>query len=176
MLRARTLSILGAALACAAGAACKTEAARRQEIAACSERTSDPLEIELCLSSNYGWKDAEARTAAGARARELDSLEALRADSIWRLEGARRRAEILECGETDLKRCLVVRFAWPEDRAVAAAESTWRANAPRHRREIQACTGQPGVSVGNCLLLHYKWPPERALALDDSIQRARARR
>lgn len=156
-------------------AACKSDAARRAELEGCSERSSDALEIQLCLESNYGWKEAEAGVAAAARARELDSVETLRADAIWARDDARHRDEIRDCGESDLTRCLVMRYAWPEERAVRAADSTWAAAAPRHQREIQDCLGQRQSSVGSCLTLRYKWPTRRALALDDSIQRARMR-
>jgi hypothetical protein len=156
-------------------AACKTDAVRRGEVAACSERSRDALEIELCLSSNYGWKEGDARRAAVMRARYLDSLHALVADSLWAVQAARRRSEISECGEADMARCLLVRFGWPERRAAAASDSVWRANTPRHRTEIQACSNQRQSSVGSCLILRYKWPNQRALALDDSIQRARMR-
>ena len=162
-------------LIAAAVAACKTDAARRTEVVACSERSGDALEIELCLTGNYRWKVPEAKTAAAARASELDSLETMRDDSAWALTGARRRDEIRQCGDQDLAPCLLVTFGWPQRRAEAAAESVWTANTPRHTREIQDCTTRYQSGVGACLQLRYKWPSQRALALDDSIMRARMR-
>jgi hypothetical protein len=156
-------------------AACKSDVTRREEIAACSERTADALEIELCLIGNYRWKPDAARSAAELRSRQLSAVRQRREDSLWALGAARRRSEIGQCDEPDLARCLLVRFGWPEQRAVAAAESVWQANAQRHRREVQECAAQRQSSVGSCLMLRYKWPTQRALALDDSIQRARAR-
>ena len=159
----------------AGAAACKTDAARRAEVVACSERSGDALEIELCLSGNYGWKAPEARTAGIARAGELDSLERVRDDSLWALSAARRRDEIRKCGDQDLAPCLLVTYAWPPRRAEAAAESVWRAELPRHQREIRQCAAEYQTGVGACLQLKYKWLQARALALDDSIMRARMR-
>ena len=156
-------------------AGCKTEAARRTEVMACSERSGDALEIELCLTGNYRWKEPEARAAAAVRAKELDSLERLRDDAAWAESGARRRAEILQCGDQELETCLLVTFGWPKPRADAAAESVWTANVARHQREVRDCSVQRQSSVGSCLMLRYKWPDRRALKLDDSIMRERLR-
>ena len=163
-----------AALA-AGAAACKTESARRAEIAACSERTADSLEIELCLTGNYRWKDDEARRAAGIRSRQLALLRRQREDSLWAADAPRHRQEIRQCGDEELSRCLMVRFGWPERRASAAADSVWQADAAKHRREAQACLAQGPSGVGACLQLRYKWPARRALALDDSLMRERLR-
>ncbi|HEX9703970.1 MAG TPA: hypothetical protein VGA20_01835 [Gemmatimonadales bacterium] len=156
-------------------AACKSDVTRREEIAACSRRSADALEIELCLTGNYRWKPAEARPAAETRSQQLATIRQRREDSVWARGAAQRRDEIRSCEDPDLARCLLVRFGWPEQRAGAAADSVWQANVPRHRREIQECSAQRQSSVGSCLMLRHKWPTQRALALDDSIQRARMR-
>jgi hypothetical protein len=157
-------------------AACgRSEAERQRAVARCSENSSDELEIQLCLETEYSWKTDEAAPAAAARAHELDSLEALRADSLWALSGARRRDEVRQCAGPELPRCLLTRFGWPEERARAAADSVWSADDAAHRREVQACAHERQANVGSCLMLRYKWPPDRALAVYDSIQRARMR-
>jgi hypothetical protein len=156
-------------------AACKSDVTRREEVSACSRRTADALEIELCLTGNYRWKAVEARQAAATRSQQLATMRRRTEDSVWALSGARRRDEIRQCEDPDLSRCLLVRFGWPEQRANAAADSVWVANVARHRREVQECSAQRQSSVGSCLMLRHKWPTQRALALDDSIQRARVR-
>ena len=74
-----------------------------------------------------------------------------------------------------LARCLQDNFAWDPDRAAATFDSVWRAEAPRHKSQIQGCERQRKSSVGSCLMLYYKWDPRHALALDDSITRAKIR-
>jgi len=152
----------------------KSERERRGDIARCSATSSDALEIQLCLEANRGWKEAEAGPAAAKRAHELDSLEASRADSAWAVGAAKRRSEMRECAGPQLVRCLLVQFGWPEERAKAASDSVWRANAATHHREIVTCARQR-ENVSSCLLLRYQWPTERALAVDDSIARAKMR-
>jgi hypothetical protein len=157
-------------------AACGKSAFERQrDVGRCSERSSDALEIQLCLESEHGWKTAEAGPAAATRAHELDSLQALRADSAWAAEAARHRTEIRQCAGPDLPRCLLIQFGWPQERAAAAADSVWAANASTHRREVEACTRQR-ENVSSCLVLRYKWPSDRALKANDSILRARMAR
>lgn len=156
-------------------AACKSEVTRREEIAACSARSADALEIELCLTGNYRWKEAEARPAAEARAKELVLERQRREDEVWARDAARHRDEINQCDEPDLAQCLLVRFGWSERRAGAAADSVWQANIAQHQREVRECAVQRQSSAGSCLMLRYKWPTRRALALDDSIARARMR-
>ena len=153
----------------------KSEPERRWDIARCSATSSDALEIQLCLEANRGWKDAEAGPAAARRARELDSLEALRADSVWATGATKRRSEIRECAGPQLVRCLLVQFGWPEQRAKAADDSVWRASAASHQREIVACARQRDSNVSSCLLLQYQWSSDRALAVADSIARAKMR-
>jgi len=152
----------------------KSERERRGDIARCSANSSDALEIELCLEANRGWKEAEAGPAAAKRAHELDSLEALRADSVWAAGAPRRRSEIRECAGPQLVRCLLVQFGWPEERAKAASDSVWRAHAATHQREIVACARQR-ENVSSCLMLRYQWASDRALAVADSIARAKMR-
>lgn len=159
-----------AALACG-----RSEAERKRDIARCSDRSSDALEIQLCLETQRGWKEAEASTAAAARAHELDSLETLHDDSVWAAEGAKHHAEMQECAGPELPRCLVARFAWPEERARASADSAWSEHAAQHRRETQTCAQERQANVGSCLMLRFKWPPDRAMAVYDSVQRARMR-
>jgi hypothetical protein len=161
----------------ALAAACKTESARRAEVAACSETSADALEIELCLSGNYGWKEAEARPVAATRARQLATVRTRSEDSAWAANDAQHRADIRQCGDEELSRCLLVRFGWPERRAIAASDSVWKASGPERRREVQSCVAQvqTGALVGPCLRLRYKWPSQRALALDDSLARERMR-
>ena len=153
----------------------KSEPEKRWDIARCSATSSDALEIQLCLETNRGWKEAEAGPAAAKRARELDSLEVVRADSVWATGAARRRSELRECAGPQLVRCLLVQFGWPEERAKAASDSVWLANAAAHQREIVACTRQRDSNVGSCLMLRHQWPNDRALAVDDSIARAKMR-
>jgi hypothetical protein len=157
--------------------ACKTDSARRTEIEACSERSADPLEIELCLSGNYGWKESDARSAAGTRARQLAVIRQRSEDSAWAANDRLHREHIRACGEQggDLARCLLLRFGWTEQRAAVAADSVWAADGSQHAREVRDCLGQgqPGALIGPCLQLRHKWPSQRALALDDSLARAR---
>jgi hypothetical protein len=157
-------------------AACsKTEGERAPDIARCSNFSSDALEIQLCLETQFAWKEAEARQAAVTTARGLDSINARRADSAWAAGAAARRVEVRQCAGADQARCLLTRFGWPPERARAAADSVWAMGSPAHRREVLACAGDRQGNVGSCLMLRYKWPPERALATYDSIQRERMR-
>ena len=153
----------------------KSERERRGDIARCSANSSDALEIQLCLEANRSWKEAEAGPAAKKRAHELDSLEGVRADAAWAAGASKRGSEIRECAGPQLVRCLLVQFGWPEERAKAASDSLWRANAAAHQREVVACTRQRDSNVGSCLLLRHQWPTDRALAADDSLARAKMR-
>ncbi len=163
-------------LALAAAVACgKTEGERARDLNRCSETSTDALEIQLCLETQYRWKESEAQTAAATRAQQIDSVRQWREDSAWAASGPARHAEVRECAGVDQERCLLTRFGWPPERARAAAESVWTADATAHRRELQACARELQANIGSCLMLRYKWPPPRALAVSDSIQRARMR-
>jgi hypothetical protein len=52
-------------------------------------------------------------------------------------------------------------------------DSLWQAEAPLHRRELQACMGKRDVNLSSCLTLYYKWDSDRALRTADSVTRAR---
>jgi hypothetical protein len=157
------------------GACGKTEGERERDVTRCSDASGDQLEIQLCLETQFAWKEAEAQTAAVARKRELDSISAWRADSAWAASGATRRAEVRQCAGPELERCLLARFGWPEERARAAEDSVWTANGAAHRRELQSCARDRRANVGSCLILTHKWPAARALAAYDSVQRERMR-
>jgi hypothetical protein len=169
-MKQRLLVLVLAALACG-----KTEGERRRDVARCSERSADALEIQLCLETEYAWKDADAGPASIARAAELDSLRRHEDDSIWAAGARQRRDEIRRCTEPDLARCLLVQFGWPEERAKAAADSVWHSGAVAHGRAVRACRQQREANVGSCLMLRYRWPHARALALEDSLVRERMR-
>jgi len=153
--------------------ATKTPEERAADLQVCTTTTTAALEIAQCLQARGGWSLAGADSAANARARELDSVQAqlglmaARADS-------QHVAERQACTErlVDMKSCLITRFGWEEDRATAVDDSVWNTETDEHQRQIRSCAGRRGVGTGSCLQLYYKWLPRRALALDDAIRRA----
>lgn len=166
------------ALALIALAACSAEARRQRQVRDCSTVNTQADLIALCLTTEFRWKDAAAAAAGKARERQLDSLRAAQADSLWRLDDARHRAEVRQCPATagEVSECLQLRFGWPTARAVATADSLWRRDGERHRGQVRDCVRRGrGSNIGACLMLHYRWPSPRALAADDSVRRAQAR-
>jgi predicted small secreted protein len=153
----------------------KTERGQAQDVERCSAVNTQAQLIALCLISDYGWNEADADAAAKVREHQLDSARAFQLDSIWSLDAAKHHEEWRRCSGDPQRmvECLIL-FGWPEERAVAAEESAWRADAPRHQRELQDCVRrQRGANIASCLMLYYKWPDRRALLANDSVQRAR---
>lgn len=81
--------------------------------------------------------------------------------------------------------CLVLQYKWKQKDADSAAtafqrqqdsvaqfkaDSTWRADASRHRREIAQCATDPSGEVTRCLL-GYGWADARAKGTADSVWR-----
>ncbi|MGH9258320.1 MAG: hypothetical protein ACRD08_00240, partial [Acidimicrobiales bacterium] len=96
-------------------------------------------------------------------------------DSIWSMDAAKHQEEIRRCSPDPQRmvECLVL-HGWPEERAIAAEDYTWRADGPRRQREVQDCLRrQRGANIASCLMLYYKWPDRRALLANDSMERAR---
>ncbi len=118
---------------------------------------------------------------------------------------AKKAAEVRECSRITMDaqgaaQCLVLQYRWKQSAALAAAtayqeqqdalaqsraDSSWRADAAKHKREIadcatdpsgDTCTRQRKMQAGSCLQLYYKWSPTRALAVDDSIRLAQTKR
>jgi hypothetical protein len=107
-----------------------------------------------------------------------------------KLESTKRR-EVRECVAIALNvqgaaQCLEARFNWKKPAALAAAQSyrhqldsvaqvtadsSWKAEAARHRREIEECRGDQSRSLARCLQETYLWTEERAKATDDSLWR-----
>ena len=108
-----------------------------------------------------------------------------------------KRKEVQECAAITLTEqaaatCLEVQYGWKKPRALAAArafqhqrdsiaqvqaDSTWRADAAKHRRELEQCRGDPsGRSLLRCLQETYLWTEARAKATDDSLWRRDAAR
>jgi len=106
---------------------------------------------------------------------------------------ARKLREIRSCSKITMDakgeaQCLVLQYKWNRNEADAAAarfqhqqdstaqfsaDSGWRADAPRHRKEVQQCAADPSGDVARCLL-GFAWAPARAKATDDSLWRATA--
>jgi len=104
---------------------------------------------------------------------------------------ATKRKEVRECSAitVDLDgaaTCLEAQYRWKRSEALAAAQlyqrerdslaqaqadSLWRLDAKRHRREIDQC--RLG-SVSSCLQENFGWAAPRAKATDDSIWRMEA--
>src|SRR5256885_7642621 len=122
----------------------------------------------------------------------LAVLCALAAASCGKSE-ARKLREIRSCSKITMDakgeaQCLVLQYKWSRKEADAAAarfqhqqasmaqfsaDSGWRADAPRHRKEVQQCAADPSGDVARCLL-GFAWAPARAKATDDSLWRANA--
>lgn len=155
----------------------KSEAKKLDEVRACSAITMDAKGAANCLVLQYKWKNDEALAYAQRFQHEQDSLAQAVADSAWRADAGRHRAEIRQCAADpsgDMTRCLLG-YGWAEERAQAAEDSAWRANAAKHQREIASCARRRDMQAGACLQLYHKWSPARALAVDDSIRRAKLR-
>lgn len=165
------LSVL-AAFACAEQ---KTEAMRREEIAACSRVNSQAELIALCLEAEHDWDDTAAARVAQVRATELDSIRAWQEDSAWNSDSNKHRADIRGCSSGDRMRgCLRLR-GWPDARAARTADSLWRKDAARHLLQVRSCLNRREGPIAACLVLHYQWSNERALATQDSVRRAQMR-
>lgn len=154
---------------------CGKKRNQRAEIVECSSISLDAKGTAQCLVQLHRWKVEEARAAAAARHREIDSLRTRQDDSIWNLDAARHRTDLQACrrrtNET-LEGCLLV-AGWPLSRVRTTAESLWQAELPQHRRELQECMRRRDVNLPSCLTLYYKWDSDRALRTADSVTRAR---
>jgi len=108
---------------------------------------------------------------------------------------AKKAAEVRECSRITMDaqgaaQCLVLQYKWKQPAALAAAtkyqqeqdsiaqlhaDSTWKAEAARHRREITDCAKDPSGDVTRCLM-GYGWAEARAAATEDSLWRHDASR
>src|SRR3989441_1648226 len=99
-----------------------------------------------------------------------------------------KRKEVQECAAITLTveaaaTCLEVHYGWKKPAAVVAArafqhqrdsiaqvqaDSTWRADAATHRRELEQCRRDQSRSLLRCLQETYLWTEARAKATDDS--------
>src|SRR5256885_17021129 len=102
-----------------------------------------------------------------------------------------KRKEVQECAAITLTvqaaaTCLEVQYRWKKPAAVAAAQafqhqrdsiaqvhadSTWRADAPQHRRELEQCRRGPSRSPLRCLQEAHLWTASRATGPRDSLCR-----
>jgi hypothetical protein len=107
-----------------------------------------------------------------------------------KLESTKRK-EVRECVAISLSvqgaaACLEARYNWKKEAALAAAQSyrgqldsaaqvtadsAWKAEAARHRREVEECRGDQSRSLARCLQETYLWSETRAKATDDSLWR-----
>jgi len=161
-------------LALTALIACGKKRNQRAEIEECSSISLDPKGTTQCLVQLYRWKVADAQQAAIARHRELDSLKTWREDSLWGLDAAKHATQLRTCrrGAEPANSCLLI-AGWPLPRVKRTIDSLWQAEAPLHRRELQACMSKRDVNLSSCLTLYYKWDSERALRTADSVTRVR---
>jgi len=103
---------------------------------------------------------------------------------------AQKAAEVRECSRITMNaqgaaQCLVLQHNWKEPAALAAAtkyqqeqdsiaqlhaDSTWRAEAARHKKEMAECAKDPSGDVARCLV-GYGWADARAAAAEDSLWR-----
>src|SRR5256885_16552639 len=101
---------------------------------------------------------------------------------------ARKAAEVRECSRITMDakgaaQCLVLQYKWKQAAALTAAtqyqqeqdasaqlhaDSTWRAEAARHKQEIADCTKDPSSDMSRCLV-GYGWAEARAAATSDSL-------
>lgn len=101
---------------------------------------------------------------------------------------AKKAAEVRECSRITMDaqgaaQCLVLQYRWKQAAALAAAtayqqqhdslaqvhaDSSWRADAAKHKREIADCAADPSGDVARCLVL-YGWADARAAATADSL-------
>src|SRR5437879_382294 len=103
---------------------------------------------------------------------------------------ANTAAEVRECSRITMDakgaaQCLVLQYKWTQAAALAAAttyqqeqdsiaqrhaDSTWRAEAARHKQEIAECAKDPSGDVTRCLM-GYGWAEARAAGTEDSVWR-----
>jgi len=103
---------------------------------------------------------------------------------------AKKAAEVRECSRITMDaqgaaQCLVLQYKWKQAAALTAAtkyqqeqdsiaqlhaDSTWRAEAARHKREIADCVKDPSGDLARCLV-GYGWAEARAAATADSLWR-----
>ena len=167
-------ALLGAAVAVAI-LGCGKKRELSAEVRECSAIALDANATAQCLVQLYKWTPADARRAAVARHRELDSLKRWQEDSVWALGAAKHKADLAACrrnAQTPLEDCLLA-AGWPLPRVTATADSVWQSNSAEHRREVQACQRRRDVNLASCLTLYYKWESDRALHTADSITRER---
>ncbi len=103
---------------------------------------------------------------------------------------AKKAAEVRECSRISMDakgaaRCLELQYKWKPPAALAAAtkyqqeqdsvaqshaDSTWRADAARHKQETGQCAKDPSGEVARCLV-GFGWAEARAKATADSLWR-----
>jgi hypothetical protein len=103
---------------------------------------------------------------------------------------AKKAAEVRECSRITMDakgaaQCLVLQYRWSQSAALAAAtayqeqqdalaqsraDSSWRADAAKHKREIAECAKDPDGEVARCLVLNG-WADARAATTADSLWR-----
>lgn len=154
--------------------ACSKKSTKRAEVVECSSISLDSKGTTQCLVQLYRWKVDEARGAAEARTRELDSIRNWQEDSVWALGADKHKRDMRNCrgGTEPLQSCLLI-AGWPLSRVRASTDSLWNSELPQHRRELQTCMSKRDFNLSSCLTLYYKWDSDRALATADSITRAR---
>src|SRR2546427_13170366 len=101
---------------------------------------------------------------------------------------AKKAAEVRECSRITMDakgaaQCLVLQYKWKQAAALTAAttyqqdqdsiaqlhaDSTWRAEAARHKKEIAEGAKDPSGDVTRCLM-GYGWAEGRAVAPEDSV-------
>ena len=103
---------------------------------------------------------------------------------------AKKAAEVRECSRITMDakgaaQCLVLQYKWKQAAALTAAttyqqeqdslaqlhaDSSWRAEAARHRKETAECAKDPSGDMTRCLM-GYGWAEARAAATEDSLWR-----
>jgi hypothetical protein len=103
---------------------------------------------------------------------------------------SKKAAEVRECSRITMDaqgaaQCLVLQYRWKKAEALTAAtkyqqqqdsiaqsraDSTWLANAARHKREVADCAKDPSGDMARCLV-GYGWAEARAVATADSLWR-----
>jgi hypothetical protein len=103
---------------------------------------------------------------------------------------AKKAAEVRDCSRITMDakgaaQCLVLQYKWKQAAALTAAtqyqqeqdsiaqlhaDSTWRAAAARHQKEIADCAKDPSGDLARCLV-GYGWAEARAAATEDSLWR-----
>ncbi len=103
---------------------------------------------------------------------------------------ATKAAEVRECSRITMNaqgaaKCLVLQFRWKQAAALTAAtqyqhqqdslaqlkaDSTWRAAAAQHKKEIALCASDPSGEAARCLM-GFGWAEARATATADSLWR-----